>query len=101
MKSVIHDWDDEKSLAILRHCREAMDAKARFFLVEPPVPQGAAPAGPAGWFLSFSDLNMLINCGGRERTRAEYEELLAAAGLRTRAVHATAGMFQVFETVRA
>jgi hypothetical protein len=101
IKSVIHDWDDAKSLAILRHCRDALSPGARLFLIEPPVPEGPAPAGPASWFLSFSDLNMLINCGGRERTRAEYVALLETAGLHTRAVHATPGMFCAFEAVRA
>lgn len=101
IKSVIHDWDDAQSLAILGRCREAMSENARLFLVESPVPDGPAPAGLASWFLSFSDLNMLINCGGRERTQAEYRELLAAAGLRTRAVHPTPGMFCVFEALRA
>ena len=100
IKSVIHDWDDERSLKILARCREAMDGGARLLLVESPAP--TAPGNPLQeWFLTFSDLNMLVNTGGRERTEAEYRELLAGAGLRVIAVRETTSFFRVFECVRS
>jgi hypothetical protein len=34
----------------------------------------------------LSDLNMLVNVGGRERTRADFEKLCADAGFRLAAV---------------
>jgi len=83
LKSVIHDWDDARGLRILGRCREAMGDKTRLLLVEPPA--GSASGNPVGdWFLTFSDLNMLVNTGGRERTEAEYSALLEAAKLRVR-----------------
>jgi SAM-dependent methyltransferase len=100
MKSVIHDWDDERSLRILGRCREAMDPGARLILVEAPA--GSPSGSPIGdWFLTFSDLNMLVNTGGRERTEIEYVRLLEAARLRVTAVGETKTMFRVFEAVRA
>lgn len=100
IKSVIHDWDDERSLRILANVREAMDEKARLLLVEPPA--GPPSGNPVGdWFLSFSDLNMLVNTGGRERTQAEYVALLEKAKLRVTAVHETPSFYRVFESVRA
>jgi hypothetical protein len=100
VKSVIHDWDDAQSLRILGHCRESMGPGGRLLLVEPPAgPPGANPVGE--WFLAFSDLNMLVNTGGRERTEGEYRVLLEAAGLRVRAVRETPTFFKVFEAVRA
>ena len=99
LKSVIHDWDDERSLQILGRCREAMAGGSRLLLIEPPAPTG--PGNPLlEWFLTFSDLNMLVNTGGRERTEAEYRELLERAGLRVLAVRETPSFFRVFETVR-
>jgi hypothetical protein len=96
LKSVIHDWDDARSLGILARCREAMDGRARLLLVESPAPTG--PGQPLQeWFSTFSDLNMLVNTGGRERTEAEYRELLARAGLRVVAVRETPSFFRVFE----
>jgi hypothetical protein len=100
LKSVIHDWDDERSLRILGQCREVMDGQARLLLVESPAPTG--PGNPLlEWFLTFSDLNMLVNTGGRERTEAEYKGLLERARLRVTAVRETPSFFRVFEAVRA
>lgn len=102
MKSVIHDWDDARSLQILRQCREAMREGDRLLLVEPPAPPpGEQHGSPLAWVIAFSDLNMLVNTGGRERTAAEYRALLETAGLRVAAMHAPPGsFFHVFEAVR-
>ncbi len=75
LASVLHDWDDEKSLTILRNCRRAMSSKAKLFLVEMVIPQG-----DTSFFGKLLDLNMLVNFGGRERTEEEYRNLLSAAG---------------------
>ncbi len=77
LASVIHDWDDEKALAILRNCRLAMGNSAKILLLEMVIPPGDAP-----FFGKLLDLNMLVNFGGQERTEAEYHDLLSAAGLR-------------------
>jgi hypothetical protein len=98
VKSCIHDWDDEHSLRLLARCRDAMRDGARLLVVEPPV---VASAGHpvADWFTAFSDLNMLVNVGGRERTEAEYTALLERAGLRVTAVRETPSFFRVFDAV--
>jgi SAM-dependent methyltransferase len=103
MKSVIHDWDDARSLRILGNCREALRDDARLLLIEPPAgaPDDGNPNPVRDWFLAFSDLNMLVNTGGRERTEAEYVALLEAAKLRVTAVRETPTYFRVFESVRA
>ena len=100
LKSVIHDWDDARSLRILARCREAMNETARLVLVEPAA--GALSGDPmSDWFLAFSDLNMLVNTGGRERSESEYVALLEAARLRVTAVRETRTFYLVFESVRA
>ena len=100
LKSVIHDWDDARSLRILARCREAMSETSRLVLVEPAA--GAPSGDPMGdWFLAFSDLNMLVNTGGRERSESEYVALLEAARLRVTAVRETRTFYRVFESVRA
>lgn len=79
LKWVLHDWDDELSLRILKSCRMAMRHGAVLLIVERVLPQRAEPtAGTATKFLS--DLNMLLLTAGRERTAGEYRTLLAAAG---------------------
>jgi hypothetical protein len=81
VKSVVHDWDDERATALLARVREAMPAHGRVFVVEPVL--AADTAGLAAQFgVLMSDLNMLVCAGGRERTGEEFAALLAAAGLR-------------------
>lgn len=82
LKSVIHDWGDDRSRLILRRCAEAMAANDRLVIVEAPAPDPHSDvAGSMAWIVAFSDLNMLVNTGGRERTAAAYRTLIESAGL--------------------
>ena len=74
LKWVIHDWDDERSIAILKNCHRAMSPNGKLFVVEAVIPPGNEP-----FFHKFMDLNMLVMTGGRERTEAEYRTLFEAA----------------------
>jgi len=77
LKSVLHDWPDDESVAILRSCRRAMAPSGVVLIVEQVLDLAPAPVRTA-----FSDLNMLVMPGGRERELAEYGALLEAAGFR-------------------
>jgi len=91
MRVVIHDWEDDEAIAILKVCRSAMGPAARLLLIERLV---AAPNEmPA---TKFSDLNMLLLPGGRERTREEFSNLLAMSGFELMMVF-PAGMHNVIE----
>lgn len=79
LKSVLHDWDDEHAVRLLARCRAAMADGGAVVVVEPVLPDVATPAA-AG--MVMSDLNMLVNTGGQERTEGEYGALFTAAGLR-------------------
>ncbi|WP_219413637.1 methyltransferase [Pseudonocardia nigra] len=81
LKSVIHDWDDERNVAVLTRVREAMPAHGTLFVVE-PVLDADPDALAAQRITLMSDLNMLVLTGGRERTEVEFAALLDAAGLR-------------------
>lgn len=77
LKSIVHDWDDDTAIQILRTCRAAMADTGRLLVVEPVIQPGPEP-DPA----KFSDLNMLVMLGGRERTAGDFERLYAEAGFR-------------------
>jgi orsellinic acid C2-O-methyltransferase len=79
LKSVLHNWDDDKCGVILRRCRQSMRRDARLLLVERVLPQRMRPCA-ADRAAARTDLNMLIGVGGRERNRAEFALLLGAAG---------------------
>ena len=80
MKSVIHDWDDDRCVTILSNCRQAMKADGKVLIVEPVVPETVKPSF-ARLGVMMSDLNMLVNTGGKERTEEEFAALLRAADL--------------------
>lgn len=76
LSQIVHDWDDARSLAILKTCRRAIGPTGKLLLVEMVITQGNEPV-----FGKFLDLHMLaVAPGGKERTEAEYRALLAQAG---------------------
>ncbi len=73
---ILHDWGDQESQAILGAIRRAAPAGARLLVIEAIVPDHPGP----DWS-KMLDIHMLTLLGGRQRTRQEYEALLAPAGL--------------------
>jgi hypothetical protein len=96
LKTIIHDWDEETALLILGTVRAAMGAGAKLLLLEMVLPQHAS-----SHFGTMLDLEMLVNAGGKERTRAEYSNLLARAGFRLQRVIETAGPLSIVEATPA
>ncbi|MCP4189997.1 MAG: methyltransferase [Planctomycetaceae bacterium] len=74
MRHIIHDWDDEKCLKILRNCHDVMPRNGKLLIVENVILSGNAPCSA-----KFLDLTMLLVPGGRERTESEFRELFAKA----------------------
>ncbi len=96
LRQIIHDWDDERSVIILRNCAQAMAPDGRVLVIEAIIPPGNEPSR-----VKFLDLQMLVMNGGRQRTEKEYRQLYAAAGLRLRHVIPTSTDFSIIEGVRA
>lgn len=100
LKSIVHDWDDERALGILQTCRSAMNAQARLVILERELAERIEH--PTESLLSvMSDLNMMVVLGGKERTTDEYRELLARAGLRMTRLVSTESEFAAIEAVVA
>jgi hypothetical protein len=81
LKSIIHDWDDAAAIEILRTCRAAMANTGRLLVVERVIQPGNEPDRA-----KFSDLNMLVMLGGRERTADDFERLYTEAGFRVTSI---------------
>jgi cyclopropane fatty-acyl-phospholipid synthase-like methyltransferase len=92
LRFVLHDWDDERSLQILRNCRSALAPSGRLLVVELLIPENNEPG-----FAQLMDINMLVMTGGMERTAREYEQLLGRAGFQLTQVLATGSPFFVIE----
>lgn len=87
LSQILHDWDDERSVAILKQCRQAMPEHGKLLVVEIVAPSGEEPS-----FGKWLDLHMLAITGGRERTAGEYDTLFQATGFAlTRVIPTIAG----------
>jgi hypothetical protein len=100
LKWIIHDWDDEHGVAILRACHRAMAGDGRLLLVERIVPERVDQSADTQSIL-LADLNMLVLTGGHERTAAEYHMLLRAAGFALGRIVPTGTPLSVIEATRA
>jgi hypothetical protein len=96
LKFIIHDWEDAEAVAILQACRRAMKPGATLLVIERVI--GLRNPDPEA---TFSDLNMLVDPGGLERTREEFAALFGQAGLLLVGVTATASEVSVIEATAA
>jgi hypothetical protein len=95
LKYIIHDWDDRRSLVILRNVERAMRKEGKLLLIEGVVPGGNDPS-----FSKLGDLHMLVMTGGRERTAQEYRQLLDRAGFKLERIVPTESPVSVLEAVK-
>ena len=92
MRHIIHDWDDEKSLTILRNCHAAMSSTSKLLIIESVIPPGNEP-----FHGKLLDLVMLLIPGGKERTEDEYRTLLGKAGFKLSQIVPTKTEISVIE----
>jgi hypothetical protein len=98
LKSVIHDWNDDQSRAILKTCHAAMDDHSRLILIERVLPQRLNTSA-AHQSAARSDLTMLVALGAQERTEDEFRTLLHSADFELIQI-SPAGMVHVLEAQR-
>ena len=96
MKTVIHDWPDDKARAILDTCRRAMAPGARLLVVERLMPERLDPSVEHR-ALARVDLHMLVALGAQERTLKEMLTLLGSVGFAKVRRIETASEFQILE----
>jgi hypothetical protein len=96
MKFIIHDWNDEQSLAILENLAKSAKPGAKVLLVESVVEEDDAVPSMS----KVMDINMLAMTGGKERTEKEYAELFEKTGFKLTRVIPTPSPMQIVEAVR-
>jgi hypothetical protein len=93
MKHIIHDWDDERAVRILKNIRSAMTSReGRLILLETVLQPGNQPD-----LGKLIDLEMLLMPGGRERSAEEFRTLLAQGGFALSKVVPTESPLAVIE----
>jgi ubiquinone/menaquinone biosynthesis C-methylase UbiE len=96
LKHIVHDWDDERAIMILKNCHRAIRSNGKLLVVEMVIPEGNEP-----FFGKLLDLQVLVNySGGCERTQAEYQTLFEAAGFTLTRIIPTACPLSIIEGVR-
>jgi hypothetical protein len=99
LKQIVHDWDDERAAAIVASCARAMGPGAALLIVEWSLPARAVREGP-GLRAIMADVHMLVMFGSRERTSAEYVDLLRGAGLESGRTFELPSGWGVWEAVK-
>lgn len=93
---VVHNWDDERAVKLLKNCYEAMAEDGKLLLVEMIMPKGNGPF--VGKLIDIESL--LLTPGGYERTEDQYRALLEAAGFKMKNIIPTKTANSIIEAVR-
>jgi SAM-dependent methyltransferase len=96
IKNVLHDWADDEAVAILGQIGRSIAPKGKLLIVEQLVTPPEKPN-----LAKIIDMIMLaLTEGGRERTEAEYADLLRRSGFRLERVVSTPSQVDVIEAYR-
>jgi hypothetical protein len=87
LKTILHDWDDDRAVAILRGISRMMPPEGRVLVLEAILPEG--DYYHVGKLL---DLHSLVLVGGPDRSEGQLAELFAAARLRLASVTQTSAL---------
>ncbi len=95
MKFIIHDWDNDRALKILKNIYQFL-------------PLTAGSCSLKWWFRQVTSrtsarfrIEMLMSLGGAERTPDEYRDLLAQAGFELRAIIPTKSPLSIVEAFKS
>lgn len=90
---VLHDWNDENTIKILRNIYDALEQDGKLLILEMIVPEN--PEYDIGVTLNF---NLLVNVGGKERTLREFEDILQKTGFIINSVKSSEGIISMIIT---
>lgn len=98
IKHVLNDWPDDRAVEILVRARAALRTGGRILVVESVYPEHMR-AGPMEMGIAATDVNMLVSTGGRTRSRAAWEALVARAELHLARLIPTSSPSSILELV--
>ncbi|PIG92423.1 methyltransferase [Gloeocapsopsis sp. IPPAS B-1203] len=97
IKNLIHDYDDDRAIAILKNCRQAIAEHGKLLLIEIVIPPGNEPS--LGKILDVEAL--LMSTGAIERTEEQYREVLSASGFQLTNVISSKSPMSIIESIPA
>lgn len=97
VKRILHDWDDQKVVEILKNIASAMNPDSRLLIIEALLGGNEKEKDK---FVAQVDLLLLSIFGGAERTLEDFKRLITSAGLTIRQVYSTDSMLSIIECAR-
>jgi demethylsterigmatocystin 6-O-methyltransferase len=82
MRRIMHDYPDQKCVAILQNLISALDQDSRILIDEMVLPNFGVH-----WQATQADLTMMAQLGSKERTREQWDVLIQSAGLKIVDIH--------------
>jgi len=92
LKVVLHDWNDQHAKLILRNSRKAMPHNGKLLIIEKIVEEGQFKD-----LACLGDINMLVTLTGKERSLAEFQDLLNKSGFNFIRKINTSTVFSILE----
>ena len=93
LKVVIHDWDDEHAIKILKNCRKSISTSGKLVIIDKMIRNYHLKHISA----SLNDINMLVTTGGKERTEEEFGNMLELSGFKLSRVIHNSFVFSIIE----
>src|SRR5215218_10084565 len=87
LSHIVHDWADEDATRILRNCRIAGGRGGKVLVFERLI----EPDSASEMSVLHIDLEMMVNVGGLERTKDQFQSVFSEAGLNLARVIPIAG----------
>lgn len=92
LKGILHDFNDQEAVSILQALKEKMRKESALIIVEQVIPDTELPHTN-----KTMDIIMMVLVGGRQRTQANWQELIESAGFKLKQVTPTEGVYSVME----
>ena len=92
MRHILHDWQDDTCVRILRNIRQVIPPSGRLLVIEAVVPEGNDPS-PSKLF----DMFMMLFPDGLERTEGQFRSIFKAGGFELAGVTPTPSAVSVLE----
>jgi hypothetical protein len=95
LKSILHDWNDEDALRILKNCYESMPPNSHILIIEPIV-----SSFNKNKLADIMDVYMMAITGGKERTIQSFSNLLELSGFEIKTTISTDTEFSIIDAVK-
>ena len=101
MENIIHNWNSDRTLSILKNCHQVMADRSRLLLLETAVPSSNQDnRRTTSTSKEWLDLTLFLMTGGRDRSLAKYRQLLTKAGFKLTKVIYTQSPIAAIEAVK-